>query len=218
MISNLYFCILSSFYSVLLLFTCLKNKKNNLEYKIFRKLVLTNFIGIILGFICFYTVMNYNSIPIFNYIISRIYLVYLFVWVLLFTLYTITISYNIKEKDRIFNTLKKIAVILTIIFAILIFYLPLNYVSEKNAVYSYGGAAQLVYVISEVFTLISIFCMFKNSKKIDIKKYSPLFIYIVCGIIVMLIQSIHPELLLMTSMEIFSTYIIYFTIEGKNDK
>ncbi len=219
MISNLYFCILSFFYSILLLLKC-RNKKDSLKHNVFRLLVLTNFIGIIIGFSCFYTVLNYETIPILNYIVSRIYLVYLLVWILLFTTYIFVISYNLKTSDNLFKKIKKSMYLLFAFIVVLIFILPLNYFNKNNMVYSYGMAAQLIYVLSEILTLVCLFCMFKNSKRFNINKYSPLFIYIVGGIIVMLIQSSHPELLLLTSMEVFVTYMIYFTIEddGKSSK
>lgn len=218
MISNLYFCILSAFYSILLLFNCRRIKNDKLNHKIFNLLVLTNFIGIIIGFICFYTVLNYETMPIINYVVSRIYLVYLLVWIILFTMYIFAISYNLNFKSKNYNKLKKIMIILFVIFTLLVFILPLDYVNTNGKVYSYGLAAKMIYIISEILTLVGIFSMFRNSKNFDVKKYSPLFIYIAGGIIVMLIQSMHPELLLMTSMEIFVTYMIYFSIEGDYNK
>lgn len=217
MISNLYFCILSAFYSIMLLFNCKRKTNDTLKHRIFKSLVFTNFIGIIIGFACFYTVLNYQTMPVINYIVSRIYLVYLLIWILLFTLYIFVISYNL-DNNRNYVKLKKIVIALFIVFTALIFILPLNYVNTNGKVYSYGMAAKMIYVLSEILTLIGIFSMFKNSKKFDVKKYSPLFIYITGGIVVMLIQSTHPELLLMTSMEIFVTYMIYFSIEGNFDE
>lgn len=217
MISNLYFCIISTFYSILLLFNCIKRKNTLLKHKIFNALIITNFIGILIGFGCFFTVLNYESLPVINYIVSRLYLVYLLVWLLVFTSYIFVISYNVDKSDKKFKILKKIMLLIFIVLTIVIYILPLNYVNSNNMVYSYGPATQLISIASEIFTMLSIVIMFLNSKNFDVKKYSPLFIYIAGGILVMLLQSVHPELLLISSMEVFVTYMIYFSIEN-NDK
>lgn len=216
MISNLYFCILSLFYNVILLINCWK-RKDNLKHSIFKLLVLTNFIGIMIGFCCFFTVLNYEQIPMINYIVSRLYLVYLLSWIILFTMYILSISSDIEYNDAKFRKIKKIMIFLFIVFALFSFILPLKFYNKNGSVYSYGQAANLIYFVSEMLTLVCLVSMFKNFKNFSAKKYSPLFIYIVGGIGVMLIQSMYPELLLMTSMEVFSTYIIYFNIENNNE-
>ena len=61
--------------------------------------------------------------------------------------------------------------------------------------------------------------MIINRSKIQIKHYAPLFAYVTGGILIMLVQSTHPEYLLMTAMETFITFIIYFNLEqGNNHK
>ena len=60
--------------------------------------------------------------------------------------------------------------------------------------------------------------MFKNFKEIKNKKYLPLFAFIIIGTVVMIIQKLNPGLLLMTSMETFVTFLMYFTIENPDIK
>ena len=60
--------------------------------------------------------------------------------------------------------------------------------------------------------------MFKNAKKVKATKYAPLFVLISMGTIISMIQSSHPELLLSSTMQTFVTYIIYFTLEDRNNK
>lgn len=216
MSSNLYFCIISLFYSFMLLIVFYKSKTDKtIQNSIFSKLILTNFIGIFIGFACYYTVLNNQSLPILNYIVSRLYLVYLLAWILLFTMYIYAISNKLYIKNKNYLNIKKILTILFLIATVLIFVFPLSYYNANGKVYSYGSSAKLVYVLSEILVLYCMYIMFKNIKKIGAEKYSSLFAYISGGIIVMLIQSSHPELLLMSSMEIFVTYIMYFTIENK---
>ena len=48
-------------------------------------------------------------------------------------------------------------------------------------------------------------------------KYAPLFIFIAGGSAIMVLQSIHPEWLLMTAMETFITFLMYFTVESNSE-
>ncbi|MCI8588902.1 MAG: response regulator [Bacilli bacterium] len=92
------------------------------------------------------------------------------------------------------------------------------YVSANDVVYSYGPSANFMYVVSVIYIIFILFCLFKNIKRIKSKKYIPIFAFIVLGTIVMIIQKLNPGLLLMTSMEIFVTFLMYFTIENPDMK
>ena len=76
--SNSYFSICSFFYILLLTFVYFskRSKKNKIE-KVYGGLIITNLLGLIVAVACFFTVENYEQIPIINYIVSRLYLVYL---------------------------------------------------------------------------------------------------------------------------------------------
>ena len=56
-----------------------------------------------------------------------------------------------------------------------------------------------------------------DPKKIKASKYAPLFVYLALGAFVMIIQSMKPELLLITSTEMFVTFLTYFTIESNDE-
>ena len=56
--------------------------------------------------------------------------------------------------------------------------------------------------------------MIKNFKNIKNKKYLPMFAYMTIGIVVIIIQGSNPSILLMTSMESFIVFLMYFTIEN----
>lgn len=212
--SNSYFTICSLFYSALLLFVYFSKKRGkDLANKTYGGMVISTFVGLILAIFCAITVKNYKLIPEINYVVSRLYLVYLILWISLFTLYIIYISFSVEEKSKKHKTIRNIVLTVGLILTIIVFILPLNYVSEPNKIYSYGPAAQLVYVISEVYFIVCLLSMFSNPKKIKASKYAPLFVYLALGAFVMIIQSMKPELLLITSTEMFVTFLTYFTIE-----
>lgn len=215
---NSYFTICSLFYSALLLFVYFsKKRKNNLIEKTYLGMVISTFVGLVLAILCAITVKNYKVIPEINFVISRLYLVYLIVWISLFTLYIIYISFSIEENSKKHKMIKNIMFIVGLLLTVLVFVLPLKYVAKPHAIYSYGPAAQLVYIVSEVYFIICLLSMFSNPKKIKASKYAPLFVYLALGAFAMIIQSMKPELLLITSTEMFVTFLTYFTIESNDE-
>lgn len=215
---NSYFTVCSLFYSALLLFVYFsKKRKNNLIEKTYSGMVISTFVGLVLAILCAITVKNYKAIPEINFVISRLYLVYLIVWISLFTLYIIYISFSIEENSKKHKMIKNIMFIVGLLLTVLVFVLPLKYVAKPHAIYSYGPVAQLVYIISEVYFIICLLSMFSNPKKIKASKYAPLFVYLALGAFVMIIQSMKPELLLITSTEMFVTFLTYFTIESNDE-
>lgn len=184
-----------------------------MQNKLFVGMMYTNFVGLLLETANYFSVKNMATHPILNIIVSRSYLIYLLTWLTLFTLYIIYVSNNSKKeknKKRIFNIFK----VLYIFLLILVIVLPLNFSNEANKIYSYGPSTQIIYYASELFILIGFISMFKNAKTIRTAKYASLFAYTAGGVVVMIIQSIHPEWLLMTSMETFITFLTYFTLDS----
>ena len=214
----------SFFYSVLLTIMFFSKKRiQTLENKIYSYLIISNLIGVVLGVSCYTSILHRDAFPILNDFISKALLIYYLTWISFFTAYTFVISYSKKESDKESKEkyFKKIFNILTVIYvaiAILVFILPLNYFSKGTIAYSFGPSANLLYILIPVYICICLIEMFKNFKEIKNKKYLPLFAFIIIGTVVMIIQKLNPGLLLMTSMETFVTFLMYFTIENPDIK
>ena len=216
------FSLISLFYSILLtiVFFC-KKTLPLLENKKYSQLIIINLIGLILAIACYYTVMYNDVIPITNFIVSRLYLVYLAFWITTFTQYIYIISYQSLNKNKFLKSYKfvnEIFLISEITVSILSFILPLNYYSNNGVVYSFGPASNLAFVYGFILEVLCIIFMFKNKKEIKQKKYIPLLLYMIGGTVVMLIQKYNPQYLLMTSTETFVTFLMYFTIENPDMK
>lgn len=223
--SNMFFTIASLVYSILLISIYFSKKRlNNFENKIYALLVITNLIGIIIEiagvFVAFYT----NN-EILNYVVPRMILMYFVSWLFLFTTYVFFISYNsYKNKDnQITNNLsKKILNVMVPIYIgliILLFLLPLySFVENDTILYTYGPAVTCTYIVSGLFLIICLVCIVKNFKNIKSKKYLPLFAFIIGGLTAMILQAISPSLLLLTAVETFVTFLMYFTIENPDIK
>ena len=214
------FTIYSLFYSVLLNIVYFARKRLvTFENKIFEKLMITNLIGVILAIGGYFTIVNIDKYPIFNVIVSKGYIVYLLTWITLFSVYIFAISIDdSKNRKKKINRIIKGFSILYVIFLIVIIIKPLYYHNAGGAVYSYGPSANVMYVVSSVYIAIWIVRLIINYKKIRDKKYLPIFAFMLLGVVVIIIQKSHPELLLMTSMETFIVFLMYHTIENPDMK
>ena len=214
----------SFFYSVLLTIMFFSKKRiQTLENKIYSYLIISNLIGVVLGVSCYTSILHRDAFPILNDFISKALLIYYLTWISFFTAYTFVISYSKKEsdkesKEKYFKNIFNILTVIYVVIAILVFILPLNYFSKGTIAYSFGPSANLLYILIPVYIFICLIEMFKNFKEIKNKKYLPLFAFIIIGTVVMIIQKLNPGLLLMTSMETFVTFLMYFTIENPDIK
>ena len=219
MLSSIYFQSLSLIYIILLIIIYFTKKHlSSIENTIFSILIVINCIGLILDIASIFTIINMDSLPLINVIITKLYLIYLLTWISLLTLYIYTISFKDNGNNKSFNNKFKIVlkfeIIMYIISVIIVFALPLYYFYQDNIIYSYGPSSTFLYVISSLYILSWIYCMIKNFKNIKNKKYLPMFAYMTIGIVVIIIQGSNPSILLMTSMESFIVFLMYFTIEN----
>ena len=221
MISSMYFQICSLFYMLMLVFVYFsKPRFTSEENRIYILMVISNVIGLILDISSIFTIINMDKMPILNIVITKLYLIYLLLWVSLFTLYTLLVC----NKDKTEKSLKKRKIImkaffiLFIVFSIILFILPLNYYNQNNAIYSYGISANISYIIGGIYILISIISVIKNFSNIKKIKCIPLIAYLIMFPLILSIQLVMPSILLVTATESFITFLMYFTIENPDIK
>ncbi|MEG1142774.1 MAG: hypothetical protein RSE41_10110, partial [Clostridia bacterium] len=213
----------SIFYSLCLIIVYFSKKHIiSVENKIFSVLVVTNLIGLFLELTNFITVIKMKEIPMLNLIASKLYLVYLLTWIVIFTYYILIISYKKRKKETDNKKIRKLLLKITItfhsIFFILSLILPIYFENSNGRIYSYGPSCNVIYIASFLCIIICILCLLINVKNLKQKKYLPLISLIFFGIFVMAIQKSNPELLLLTSLETFVTYLMFFTIENPDVK
>ena len=210
------FTIYSLFYSLLINIVYFSSKRlRSIENKIFEKIMLTNFVGVLLAIVSYFTIKNIDRFELLNTFISKGYIVYLLTWLTLFSVYIFVISIKDgKDKKSEVNKIINLFGILYLIFLIIIIIKPLYYHNINGAIYSYGPSANVMYIVSIVYITVWLIRLSTNIKRIRDKKYLPIFAFMGLGLVVMIIQKQHPELLLMTSMETFIVFLMYHTIEN----
>lgn len=215
-LSSVYFQIISLFYILMLIFVFFSKKRiNSVENKIYKFLLLTNCLGLVLDILSVYTIKYKTEMPIFNYFVTKSYLIYLLTWISGFTAYIITLT---KDETKHYQISRKLLFYIYIISVMAIFVLPLYYYNENDIIYSYGPSANYLYIVSVLFIVSWIINMFRRFSYIKKIKCVPIFAYIIFGVIVILIQKSNPQILLMTSMESFVTVLMFHTIENPDLK
>ena len=196
-----------------------KEKMPTLDNKIFKMIMMTSLIGIIIHLFLYMLMIGIGTSNIITILISKLYLVYLVTWMILFTLYVFIISSKDKQTiEKTYKNVMQIIVVVILSLSVVIFMLPLNFHSTIGQMYSYGYAVYFVYLISAVLIILNNICLFKNIRRIIDKKYAPLLLYMFLGTVVMIVQYNTPWIQLITSLEAFIVMLMYFTIENPDIK
>ncbi len=198
-----------------------KERIKTVETKIYDILVKLNILGLILELMCCFTVINIDSIPIINFIVNKMYLIYFVSFITLFTIYVFVICNNKEsmtlQKSKL-TKFKYISLITYILSIIIVLVLKLYYYHDNNSVYSYGPAINFLVILSIIYMIFDIICIFINIKHINKKKLTPMFALLLCFTVALIIRKINPGIILTTCSFSFVTIIMYFTIENPDVK
>lgn len=201
--TTIFLTIISFFYSVLLMIAYFsKDKIKTLENKVYSKLIIINFIGIILELFCTIFAGYAKDYLVFYTILNKLFLVELTIWCSVFSVYVFLISSK-KEKNELKSYLKKVSIfhiVIDVITMFLIFVLPVQFnINDLGYVmYSYGPSVNIVFISSTLYIILMFTCLIRNFKNIKSKKYLPIYVYMVIGVLVGIVQKLHPEILAFT--------------------
>ena len=213
--TNMTFAIFFGFcfmFSLIIVYTS-KERINNKENQIYKVLIFSNIVGLVLQFLCDFVSINYSYVPSFlSFLVLKSYLFYFIFFAFCLCEYLISISFTINKK----NMSDSITAILTFLSFLCILILPISLYSstESNVYYSYGPAVVFTYALSAVISTVMGYLLITKFNKITAKKAIPILIFIISGIISMLIQMSHPELIITCLVESLICFVMYFTIEN----
>ena len=190
-----------------------KKRQKQIEDKAYAKFLITNIAmsisGLILGII---VTPKLNINPGIIAIANKLYLVCLLIWIAILTFYTVYISLNNKEKTQ---SLKTFFYIITMISIAIIMCLPINVEMISNTALASGPAIIFTYLVFGIGFITQLICILIDHKNFKSKKYIPIYLLIVLGIIVLVIQMMYPTLnYLVNPALIFIAFIMYHTIEN----
>lgn len=189
-----------------------KERLNSFENKIFKFLMIVNFISLLMEFLCTFFSLNY--IPIISKLILKLYMSILTLWITLFTIYISVTSKQQKQQSHI----KRLYTLIYLVMIACIFMLPINFIKTPYGPAIEGTAQNSLYFASLFFIIINLYNIIKNIKKSESKRYIPFFVYMILSSIIAFVQLYIPGLLLITPLETIIVYITYFTIENPDMK
>lgn len=202
---NLYVSICALLISFFLLINFFSKKRyDNKETKIFSYMLIFNFINTIFTLsIVFIEKTNIINI-IFLKILNKLNNVIQLGWIWLLFLYMLYMLCNNKEKK--YNFIKIITVIINILLGILIFIFPISF---YNNIYLNGLSETFSYIIYFVYLLFIIILTIKNmSNKKNIIVFT---ISLLLMLTALIIKKINPELLIISSIFTYINLIINST-------
>lgn len=196
-----------------------KNRINNSENAVYEKLLSITPIGLLLEIGCNVTAI-YKMNELVSSIISRIYLIFILVWLTTFTLYILTITkYKGDKLTEYKNSKIRKSIIIGSIFSILLLiFLPIDFALEKNS--AYLGGMGIVFLLAITFLLIILdFILFiKYFKNMTFREKVPMLLLLLLIGGLLLVNNIAPEIQIISSSFALITVIMYFTIENPDKK
>lgn len=185
------------------------------ETRIYKCLVIINFIGLVLELLCTYASFIRGTNPILSDIILKSYLVYNVVWTYILAIYVCYISKFISD-DVLNVKIKKVSGVILGVCALIIFMLECNLVvsSDFTVRYTNGPSVIFTYGMCGLFITLMLVSIIYNIHNLNNKKYIPIYVFLVTIIIGIFIQVNNPGILIMTFIETLTLNIMYFTIEN----
>lgn len=213
---NLVFLFTGLIFIILLLVIFLsKPKIKTKENKMFLVLSVLNLIGYIIE-IALQIFVRKCGIEYFAVTpLSKLYIMYIFVWFSIFSIYTFLISNSSgKLSDYSYKIIKYTHITAIILGIIGIGIMPIEKYYSNGEMYTYGMSVNFLKIMLGVYIIIWIFRLLLNFRTIKERKYYSIIITILLLFANIVFQSINPAILIATFTMTYTCYIIFFTIEN----
>lgn len=215
--SKLTFLLVFSLIYVIGLLTIYFSKKRlgNRENTIYKWLIISNLIGIMLQLGCDFVSAYYNEIPtIVTIPILKLFIVYFVVWINTMLDYLLAIIYPDKK------SIVKVNIVLTVIESLLVLVMPfelhLDYIN--SIYYSFGTAVDFTFTLSGILMVVMSALVIINIKKLEKQKIIPIVLFIIFGLVADYIQKNNPSFIIIPPAETFICLVMYFTMENPDMK
>ena len=157
-----------------------------------------------------------NDKSIVSVIFSKLYLVLIIIWFCIFSRYVCYLLIEKIEKyQKIIDSGHKI---LSILLSIMFMLLPIIIVHENGTMYSSGPGVIALKVVLAIFMMCWLILSALHYEKIFKKSYIPIIGVYLLLITNIILQSINPELTIVSLTLTVVVYLMYFTIENPDLK
>ena len=203
-----------------LLFAIFKSKKriDSEENRLFQILTIEQIVMVIVEIILQFSI-RFDWPFSLVVILSRLYLIALHVWFCIFSIYTYYIARTKRIKDenkkkKYYSLVKNCVNFLVLLGVILYTFLPIEIMNEKNKIYSYGPAVDLLKVALGTGFIFIIALLIVNRKSLKEKEFAPIYSTAVLLVLNVILQTVNPSILVASFTFCFTLYIMFFTIEN----
>ena len=213
--NTMLFSLISVFYMICFAIGFFARKKvKSVELTIFKGLILTNLISLIVEILLVILILNNSN---FLNIMLRFFNVCIFSYVWFFGLY----SYFVLKRSKELNSKSSLFVLYLIYYFVCCIGMMISEV-ELNPVdfmqYSKGPSVQVLFIAVGMIVMVTIMMLLINIKNIKKIKCTPIIMFVLFIGINAIIQFIWPHILLANSLFSFVTFLMYFTIENPDIK
>lgn len=192
-----------------------KQRMDNIENRIYSWLLALNILGLVLQLLCEFVSVHYDIMPIFmSNFIYKLFVIYFIAWVNTMLDYLLAVAFKNGRKLVWLN------IAITIITCITTLFLPFELYRDttQNVYYTFGPAISASFIISAILMTLMFIIMLIKYKEVRKKKIMPILIFLALGTVAAFIQHFNPSLVIITAVESFICFLMYFTIENPDLK
>ena len=211
-----------SLINIIILFVVYFSKSRIQSYEVhkFKRLLVTSIFLPTIEIITYYVKNSgFDDTSLLYICLNKTEIMLYCVWVLTYLSYIISLTY-VNQKAEIKQKRNDIVInILYFLIVIFIFITKLDFISKDNMLIPSGFPVYCVYAMCAACHITGLFVFLINYKRLNNKNAVYTYIFLFCGtMIIGFIQFLYPELLLMTALISYGTFIMYFTIENPDIK
>ena len=217
---SFYFTIYGLIFCILLIVVYFSKKKvKNLENKLYSIIIAFSF------FSCLAEVWTYILVvqgvesyaPIYLLALKLLFVGFLS-WIFFFTLYIFVITIDNNKDEKSINKLLKRFILYYAFTLLIVFILPITVTNTNGLLLPTGPSVTAIYLTVALCTLAMFGIFFKNIRNAKNKKFVPLYILIIMFMVSFIVQKLFPSLLTINATLVFTTFVMYFTIENPDIK
>lgn len=200
-----------------------KKRLNSKENKVYAVLIHATWMTIILDILRIAGIYYEWSSLIIRVLIA-LFMSGVLVWTWTFTIYIFFISYNkenkSEEENKCYYRVTALVFYSACILSIaLMFILPSHPVKIGDLVYCNNGAnGNFYFILSIILMIVWIIKLALNVRHVIELKNMPIFVYILLDFVIIIMQMMSPDLKLLSLLQIFVTFLMFFTIENPDMK
>ena len=218
--NNLYFPICAVFINILIIvvFNIKKRIKSD-ETNAYSFLINIGFLESFIACVLVVLMSLYGK-PDYIYNIHRVDYCLMLLWV--WGLFNYVLIVSVYNNKKLRKKIQKITLIVNIFVSISFFFSKVNVINENGIMDTNGPAMNILFTFLSIYivliVILVLISLLRNIKSSNNKKFIPLFVLAVLGIISLGIRSVHPEILLISLVAAYADLIMFFTIENPDVK